>query len=274
MVFLSSFIPCTCIYKMVYLSPDRLVLDLIFAFDGSKSITKENWIQQVELVQNLLHRLRFSNKGTHVGIIDFSDHIHDRVRLVDGYKDSYIFTKLKDMKAHFEGGSHTYTDKALADAAKLFKESPLSRDAPPVLVVLTDGKMTLQDHFKGVRLVKERTAELKALGVKIFCITFGKAIYIEGLHSIVGLHADKDIFHAQSFNATEFVQRLQELFRREKAISGKSQLISVSHYWFLLILVPLTILCCSFSISCRSFLRRQILKAAGILYAIIDSKEN
>lgn len=225
-------------------------------------------------MQDLLHRISLSNSGTHVGIIDFSDHIHDRVRLVDGYQDSLIFTKLNNMKTSFEAGQHTYTDKALADAISLFKESPLSRDAPPVLVILTDGKMTLRDHFTGKKLVEEKVAELRVLGVKIFCITFGNAIYIDGLQSIVGLHGDKDIYHVQSFNASKFVQRLQELFRRQQVLSGKLQSIDHSYYWYSLVILGIVALLCILSNTLRTFLKQQIVRVVGILNAVIDFKDN
>eukprot|EP00795_Rhopilema_esculentum_P016532 gene16532-7955_t len=179
-------------------------------------MSQDYWFRQVDLVEKLLHHIKISHKETHVGIIDFSDHVHDRVKLVDGYQGDVIFQRLEKLRLEYEGGSHTYTDQALLDAANLFKHSPLSRNALSVLVMLTDGKMTLSDHFIGESKVRERVSELKALGVKIFCITFGDTLYIEGLHAIVGAHNTEFIYQSESFNVSHFIQRLQLVLPKQE----------------------------------------------------------
>ena len=242
-------------------------LDLVFAFDSSKSMSQDYWFRQVDLVEELLHQIKISHKETHVGIIDFSDHVHDRVTLVDGYQGDVIFQRLEKLRLEYEGGLHTYTDQALLDAANLFKHSPLSRNALSVLVMLTDGKMTLSDHFKRRSKVRERVSELKALGVKIFCITFGDTLYIEGLHAIVGAHNTEFIYQSESFNASHFIQRLQVALPKQEYEPGKSKFNISLGMINCIVTVGVFFLAFIIFSSFRKFLRKQAVHIAAIMHA-------
>eukprot|EP00794_Sanderia_malayensis_P010758 gene10758-11908_t len=197
-----------------------MALDLIIAFDSSRSITVDQWTKQINIAEEILNHLNVSDRLTHVGLIDFSNHIHERVTLVKGLSSGVLIAQLQSMRKNYEGGDHTYTDQALEDAMNLFKQSPLSRRAPPVLVLLTDGKVTGFGLNQGVEHVSKLVAELKTMGARIFCITVGNQVDMEALHYIVGAHNQQYIFNSKNFSAKVFVGLLQNVFAQGEKLEN------------------------------------------------------
>lgn len=131
----------SCLMKhgfSVFFSVQREFLDIVFALDGSSSLTKEQFNNLKDHVKETIKKLSVSKDETHVGLIEYSDDIRVQLKL-DEVFDKDSMNKLVD-KVSPSGGMKAATDQVLANAANVIfsvKEGGRS-GANKVLVVLTD----------------------------------------------------------------------------------------------------------------------------------------
>ena len=155
------------------------VLDLVFAVDGSNTLTSRQFKNLKDTMKKILDSYRISRLATHVGVIEFSDNSNEKIRLTDSYDKQVIYSKIDDIEQ--SGGDLRVTDEALKMAAnKMFSvESGGRPGASRALVVLTAGKST------GRQPLPEAITPLENRGVRIYVVSVGDKVDKKEIDSIV-----------------------------------------------------------------------------------------
>lgn len=115
-------------------------MDIAVIIDASESVEKDNFIICKEFVANLTKNFKVSKRGTHFGVIVYSD----SPTLAISFKDSQYYNaenlRKKIMSLDYIN-KYTRTDLALELASgELFSVQGGDRaDKPNVLTVITDG---------------------------------------------------------------------------------------------------------------------------------------
>ena len=119
----------------------RDFLDIVFALDGSRSLTTEQFNGLKAYVKETIKKLSVSKEETHVGLMEYSDTITVQFKL-DNVFDKASMNLLVDGVLPSRGAK-AVTDKVLADAANLmFSVTEGGRPgANKVLIILTDERL-------------------------------------------------------------------------------------------------------------------------------------
>lgn len=172
----------------------QVVLDIVFALDGSRPITNAQFSKLKEAVLDMLNRYKISEKDTRVGLIEFSS----SVKIVSRLNKDNSVSRIKDILAPLQPsrGSTRVTDDALRVASdKMFEISAGGRPgASKVLIVFTHGKSS--DDTSPVDTVKP----LKDVGVNVFVINIGPNADPEDAMKIAT--SDKHVFPVDDPNKT------------------------------------------------------------------------
>jgi hypothetical protein len=146
------------------------VLDLVFALDGSDSLTKEEFENLKEFVIKSLPSYSISRENTHVGVIEYSDEVSIKLLL-------HQYFTIQELKEAIRGiepsrGRGVVTDEALKTAANdVFSITSGGRPgAAKVLLVITDGAST------GNQQISEVIEPLKKAGIQIHVVAIGNRI--------------------------------------------------------------------------------------------------
>jgi collagen type VI alpha len=163
-----------------------LLLDLVFALDGSESLAEKGFDKIKYLVNATIDNYTISEPETHVGIIEFSD----KANVILPLNKLFEPTSIKDQVQRIipSGGKETVTDEALRKSAdELFDVKSGGRPgASKVLIIVTDGKSTGKEPPK--RAVKP----LKEKGVRVYVVNIGEDTDKDELKDIVP--TDKNIY--------------------------------------------------------------------------------
>lgn len=116
----------------------REFLDVVFALDGSNSLTTEQFNNLKAYVKETIKKLSVSKDETHVGLIEYSDAVTVEFKLNDDF-DKKSLNLLVD-RVSPSRGMKAVTDKVLADAVNvIFSVNQGGRSgANKVLIILTD----------------------------------------------------------------------------------------------------------------------------------------
>ncbi len=163
----------------VLLSISELLLDLVFALDGSESLAENGFDKIKYFVKAVVDNYTVSESETHVGIIEFSDKANVILQLNKLFEP----TSIKDQVQRIipSGGKETMTDEALRKSAdEVFDVNSGGRPgASKVLIIVTDGKSTGKEPPKrAVKPVKEK-------GVRVYVVNIGKDTDQDELKDIV-----------------------------------------------------------------------------------------
>ena len=163
----------------VLLSISELLLDLVFALDGSESLAENGFDKIKDFVKAVVDNYTVSETETHVGIIEFSDKANVILQLNKLFEP----TSIKDQVQRIipSGGKETITDEALRKSAnEVFDVKSGGRPgASKVLIIVTDGKSTGKEPPKrAVKPVKEK-------GVRVYVVNIGKDTDQDELKDIV-----------------------------------------------------------------------------------------
>ena len=163
----------------VFFIISELLLDLVFALDGSESLTEKGFDKIKDLVKAMIDNYTISEAETHVGIIEFSDKANVILPLNKLFKP----TSIKDHVQRIipSGGKGTVTDEALRKSAdEVFDVTSGGRPgATKVLIIVTDGKST------GKEPPKQAVKPVKENGVRIYVVNIGEDTDKDELEDIV-----------------------------------------------------------------------------------------
>lgn len=154
------------------------VLDLVFAVDGSYTLTQGQFKNLKGAMKKILKSYTISPSATHVGAIEFSDKSNEKIRLTDSYDKRVINFMIDNIKQ--SKGRLRVTDEALEMAAnKMFSVDSGGRPgASRVLVILTAGKSTGQQPFS------EAIKPLGNQGVRLYVVSVGDKVDKKEIDSI------------------------------------------------------------------------------------------
>ncbi|XP_057306646.1 coadhesin-like [Hydractinia symbiolongicarpus] len=156
-------------------------LEVGIILDGSTSVTRNNWNRTIDFVNKFSDEFVVSTNEVHFGVLHFAW----RAKLDFTISDERYWTPktFKDRVKMIEypyGG--TRTDRALQVAEEKFfcEACGLREGVPRVLLVLTDGKSSMNS-----RPMPDASRKLKEeLNVNIMTIGVGKEINVDELHEI------------------------------------------------------------------------------------------
>ena len=162
-----------------YFCISELVLDLVFALDGSESLAQKGFDKIKDLVKAMIDNYTISETETHVGVIEFSDKANVILQLNKLFEPTSIKDEVQRIIP--SGGKETVTDEALRKSAdELFDVKSGGRPgASKVLIIVTDGKSTGKEPPK--RAVKP----LKEKGVRVYVVNIGEDTDKDELKDIV-----------------------------------------------------------------------------------------
>jgi hypothetical protein len=146
------------------------VLDLVFALDGSDSLTESEFEKLKEFVIKSLASYNISRENTHVGVIEYSDNVFIKLPLHQYFTIQELKEAVKDIEP--SRGRNVLTDEALKTAAAdVFSINSGGRPgAAKVLIVITD------DASSGSQPISETVEPLKEAGIQVHVIAIGNRI--------------------------------------------------------------------------------------------------
>ena len=164
----------------------ELVLDLVFALDGSERLAKKGFNNVKGHTVFMLDNFTISESETHVGVVEFSNKVNVILPLNELFEPDLVKDKVKDIIP--SGGKERVTDKALKKLADgVFDVKSGGRPgASKVLIIVTDGKSTGKEPPK--RAIKP----LKEKGVRVYVVNIGDETDKNELKDLVP--AEKNIY--------------------------------------------------------------------------------
>ncbi|KAH3753954.1 hypothetical protein DPMN_188609 [Dreissena polymorpha] len=169
--------------------------DVIFVLDGSNSIHPNDWIRQRNFVSNLINNLEIGRQYIHVAVVVYSTGIGEVIPLVPFQPQSVLSNRVGKLVQPSYG-----TDTALGiERARQILTDQGRKDAPNVVIVVTDGKSTHPDrtHIQSMMA--------KADGVTMFAVGVGPDVFEDEMHNIASSGA-------QVFKVADFVS-LQSIIK-------------------------------------------------------------
>lgn len=149
-------------------------VDLVFAMDSSGSMGRTEYIQQKRFVQHLTRKFNISPRGTHAGVIVYSDKASIKIGLNE--KNTWIEHARAVSRIPHEKGN-TRIDLALRKAKEIFHPSNGGRKGiPKILMVLTDGQQTAGEEGEEGEIpqLDREVSSLKRMNVKTYAIGIGR----------------------------------------------------------------------------------------------------
>ena len=170
-----------------------IVADIGILVDSSGSLGSE-FYKEKAFIKSLAKELTISSDGVNIGVVTFSYWARLTIKLSQ-YKDTQSFIEAADRIPFMN--SQTYIDRALIWARNyLFTEANGDRkDAPNILILLTDGKQT---QSRWATSPVEKAELLRRDGVTIFSVGIGQGVDEVQLASIAGKL--ENLFLATSFD--------------------------------------------------------------------------
>ena len=168
----------------------ELLLDLVFALDGSESLAEKGFDKIKDLVVMMIDNYTISQEETHIGIIEFSNRANVILPLNELFQPTSVKYQVKRLIP--SGGKQTVTDEALRKSAdEVFDVTSGGRPgATKVLIIVTDGKSTGKEPPKrAVKPVKEK-------GVRVYVVNIGEDTDKDELEDIVP--TDENIYPVQN----------------------------------------------------------------------------
>jgi uncharacterized protein YegL len=143
------------------------VLDLVFALDGSDSLTTEQFNQMKQLVENMMNKYPISRHGTHIAVLEYSTGVSMYIPLDYSFDQNDLLAALQNLRP--SRGKKVNTEKLLKFVSNVFSFRNGGRPAASkALVILTDDKPNKD--------LTEVAEPLKKSGVRIYVVTVGDKV--------------------------------------------------------------------------------------------------
>ena len=164
---------------MLFLFYVELLLDLVFALDGSESLAKNGFEKIKKFVKAMIDEYKISETETHVGVEEFSDKTKVVLPLNRLFDAGLVKNEVQRIVP--SGGKGTVTDEALRKSSEdVFAVKSGGRPgASKVLIIVTDGKST------GKEPPKQAVKPLKEKGVRVYVVNIGEDTDKDELKDIV-----------------------------------------------------------------------------------------
>jgi len=175
--------------------------DVMFAIDASGSV-KGHFAQEKEIVKSLSKSFGLSRHGGHSGVITFSTGTELSIGLNEYYQESKFDSAVDEIK--FLNG-HTMIDDALKLAEKAMKGPATRKNAPKVVVLITDGSQTKWQGHDDPAVV---AARLRSEGINTVVIGIGSLVNRGELQDISGANKWYTVKNWKSLKSPTFINKL------------------------------------------------------------------
>ena len=177
---------------MLFLFYVELLLDLVFALDGSESLAKNGFEKIKKFVKAMIDEYKISETETHVGVVEFSNKTKVVLPLNRLFDAGLVKNEVQRIVP--SGGKGTVTDEALRKSAEeVFAVKSGGRPgSSKVLIIVTDGKST------GKESTKQAVKPLEEKGVRVYVVNIGEDTDKDELKDIVP--TEKNIYLVKTPN--------------------------------------------------------------------------
>ena len=171
--------------SVIVISEPPMVLDIIYALDGSASIRNKDFEKMKDFVKHSARDYQISEDGPHIGVIEFSDRAELKIKLSDHYDLDSFIAKLSNIKQ--SSGQGTVTDEMLRMAAsQAFKSTSGGRPiAQKRLIIVTGSQST------GTEPVQEAVIPVIREGIQVYVVAVGNRVNRQEVSGIVGPNNDR-----------------------------------------------------------------------------------
>ena len=151
-------------------------LDLAFAFDGSNSLTTEEFENVKQFATSVVQSFGVSQNGTRVALLEYSN--RPRVIKKLSADQTEVLRAISNMVPSRNSGSAT--SQALREVARtIFSDEAGGRtNAPKALILITHSKSTSSEP------VEQAVQSLRTAGVRVYVVGIGNLVDTRELESI------------------------------------------------------------------------------------------
>lgn len=156
-------------------------MDLAFVIDSSSSIFPNDFVRQLEFLENLTDELEVGTllNQSRVGVISYSDEPKLEFTLNDYTEKKDVVSAIRRIN-YLSGGTNTTAAINLAVDKIFTEENGARKEADDVIVVITDGESFSENETKAAAL------QARKLGIVIFAIGIGPNVNAKELRLIAG----------------------------------------------------------------------------------------
>ena len=171
--------PLKSLISICFPPEPRSVLDLVFAIDGSNSMTTADFTRLKETVKRIIEKQRISPLDTHVAVVEYSDRPSVQIYLGDTFDRKELNERLDLIPPSL--GQNAIVEKALDVIAKdvLSVAKGGRPGAAKILVILSDGDSS------EVKRLENAANQLKDSGVKVYVVSIGDRTDPDGIMGVV-----------------------------------------------------------------------------------------
>ena len=201
-------------------------MDLAFAFDGSDSLTEEEFENLKQFATSVVESYNISPLDTRVAVLEFSNRPQIVSTLNDGVSARQVIHTIRNIAP--SRGMNSVTSEALEEAARnLFSPQAGARaGVPKTLILITHSRSSSSIP------VSQAVQRLRAAGIRVYVVGVGARIDMQELKGIAAGHS-----------AIYPVQRPSEVPGiADDVVRNINQDIKRSKYWITLMML-LWILC-------------------------------
>lgn len=175
--------------------------DIIFVVDSSGSIGVNNWHHVLDFMNEVIDKIGVGPQATHVGVLTYGNRAHIQFHL-NNFTDAALM-KATISKSKFLD-ENTNTSGGIATALKFMFTAPNGdRDkAPNIMVVITDGVSTYDNHTTIPNAVAARNAGITVISIGVGNLT--SQAELEGIAS-VGKDGKPIVLQVGSYEALDLV---------------------------------------------------------------------
>eukprot|EP00794_Sanderia_malayensis_P004625 gene4625-5232_t len=161
--------------------------DLAIILDVSKSIKRDEFIDSLEFIENILYRKSISPGTTRVALITFSSKAYLRFSFEKYVNREGLLKRMKQLQESSLAG-HTNINSALKKATYLFKKHKgLAKNKE--VYIFSDGKWSICRH-----LLRDGLDSLRELNVKIFILGVGRSPDMRALEELATFPLTTHVF--------------------------------------------------------------------------------
>ena len=143
---------------------------MVFVLDMSGSIGASNWKLMLDIVVNIIQKLTVSQKGTHVGLVTFSDQSAIQFLLDEYYSKPALIAAVRGIQ--YVGGSTNTASGILRMKDFVFDQSGRGlrgdrTNVSNVAIVITDGGSNIDSHKTIPYAVEAKDMDIQMLVIGI-----------------------------------------------------------------------------------------------------------
>lgn len=157
-------------------------MDLVFVIDSSSSIFPNEFVRQLEFLENITGALDVgpSPDQSRVGVVSFSDEPRLEFTLGQYIEKEAVVSAIRRIN-YLSGGTNTAAAIGLAADSMFLKDNGARSNAKDVIIVITDGESFSESETKASALkARERGIVMLAIGV-------GVSVNVNELRLITGV---------------------------------------------------------------------------------------